>query len=72
MGHGDRKRKPQAQARALCGNEIPVVLGGTLTEIAIRQGRVDGLIAWLSELGLRHVEISDGTIDALRRSSSAS
>ena len=42
---------------------IPVVLGGTLTEIAIRQGRVDGLIAWLRELGLRHVEISDGTID---------
>jgi len=42
---------------------IPVVLGGTLTELAIRQGRVDGLIAWLRELGLRHVEISDGTIE---------
>ena len=41
---------------------IPVVLGGTLTEIAIRQRRVDGLVAWLRELGLRHVEISDGTI----------
>lgn len=44
-------------------NDIPVVLGGTLTEIAIRQGRVDGLVAWLRELGLRHVEISDGTIE---------
>lgn len=43
-------------------HDIPVVLGGTLTELAIRQGRVDGLVAWLSELGLRHVEISDGTI----------
>jgi phosphosulfolactate synthase len=42
---------------------IPVVLGGTLTELAIRQGRVDGLVAWLRELGLRHVEISDGTIE---------
>ena len=42
---------------------VPVVLGGTLTELAIRQGRVDGLIAWLHELGLRHVEISDGTIE---------
>jgi phosphosulfolactate synthase len=41
---------------------IPVVLGGTLTEIAIRQGRVEGLIGWLRELGLRHVEVSDGTI----------
>lgn len=41
---------------------IPVVLGGTLTELAIAQGRVDGLVAWLRELGLDHVEISDGTI----------
>ena len=41
---------------------VPVVLGGTLTEIAIRQGKVEGLIAWLRELGLRHVEVSDGTI----------
>jgi phosphosulfolactate synthase len=43
-------------------HEIPVVLGGTLTELAVRQGRVEGLIAWLHELGLRHVEVSDGTI----------
>jgi phosphosulfolactate synthase len=43
-------------------HDIPVVLGGTLTELAIAQGRVDGLIAWLRELGLRHVEVSDGTI----------
>ncbi len=42
--------------------EVPVVLGGTLTELAIRQGRVEGLIGWLRELGLRHVEVSDGTI----------
>jgi len=41
---------------------VPVVLGGTLTELAIRQGRVDGLVAWLRELGLEHVEVSDGTI----------
>ena len=41
---------------------VPVVLGGTLTELAIRQGRIDGLASWLHELGLRHVEISDGTI----------
>lgn len=41
---------------------VPVVLGGTLTELAIAQGRIDGLIAWLRELRLEHVEISDGTI----------
>jgi phosphosulfolactate synthase len=52
--------KPKLERYAARG--IPVVLGGTLTELAIRQGRVDGLIAWLRELGLRHVEVSDGTI----------
>jgi phosphosulfolactate synthase len=52
--------KPKLELFAAHG--IPVVLGGTLTEVAIRQGRVDGLIAWLRELGLRHVEVSDGTI----------
>jgi len=52
--------KPKLERYA--AHEVPVVLGGTLTEIAIRQGRVDGLVAWLRELGLRHVEISDGTI----------
>jgi phosphosulfolactate synthase len=43
-------------------HDIPVVLGGTLTEIAIAQERLDRLIAWVHELGLRHFEISDGTI----------
>jgi phosphosulfolactate synthase len=52
--------KPKLQRYDAHG--VPVVLGGTLTELAIRQGRVDGLIAWLRELGLRHVEVSDGTI----------
>jgi phosphosulfolactate synthase len=52
--------KPKLERYAAHG--IPVVLGGTLTEIAIRQGRIDGLIGWLRDLGLRHVEISDGTI----------
>jgi phosphosulfolactate synthase len=43
-------------------HDIPVVLGGTLTEIAITQGKLEELIAWLRELGLGHVEVSDGTI----------
>jgi phosphosulfolactate synthase len=41
---------------------IPVVLGGSLTELAIAQHRLEPLIAWVHELGLRHFEISDGTI----------
>jgi phosphosulfolactate synthase len=44
-------------------HDIPVVLGGTLTELAIAQRRLDGLVAYLKELQLRHVEVSDGTID---------
>jgi phosphosulfolactate synthase len=41
---------------------IPVVLGGTLTELAIQQDRVDQLSRWLDELRIGHVEVSDGTI----------
>ena len=43
-------------------HEIPVVLGGTLTELAIRQERVEQLIVWLRTLGIERVEISDGSI----------
>jgi phosphosulfolactate synthase len=41
---------------------IPVVLGGTLTEVALLQDRLDGLVQFVRELGLRHVEVSDGSI----------
>jgi phosphosulfolactate synthase len=41
---------------------IPVVLGGTLTELAIAQRRIERLVAWLHELDVKHIEISDGTI----------
>ncbi len=41
---------------------IPVVLGGSLTELAIAQDRFEELIEWVKQLGLRHFEISDGTI----------
>lgn len=41
---------------------VPVMLGGTLTELAWLQGRVDELRAWLEELGLEHVEVSTGTV----------
>jgi phosphosulfolactate synthase len=43
-------------------HKIPVMLGGTLTELAISRGRFEELIAWVHELGLRYFEISDGTI----------
>src|SRR2546421_7747599 len=40
---------------------IPVMLGGTLTELAISQGKLEQLIGWLRALGVDYIEISDGT-----------
>jgi len=42
---------------------IPVMFGGTLTELAIAQDCLDALVARLHELSLDHIEISDGTIN---------
>ena len=46
--------------------EKPVVIGGTFLEAVIAQDRIDEYKAWLDELGLTHVEISDGVIDLPR------
>src|SRR5688572_20880970 len=43
-----------------------VVIGGTFFEVVLASGKVDEYKRWLEELGLTHVEISDGVID-LRR-----
>ena len=42
---------------------VPVALGGTLTELAWLHGRLDDLADWLDELGIRHVEVSSGTLE---------
>jgi phosphosulfolactate synthase len=42
---------------------VPVMLGGTLTELAWLQGKVDGLASWLEELGIEHVEVSSGSVE---------
>jgi phosphosulfolactate synthase len=44
----------------------PVVIGGTFFEAVLTQGKLDEYKAWLRELGLTHVEISDGVIDLAR------
>jgi phosphosulfolactate synthase len=44
----------------------PVVIGGTFFEVVYAKGRLDDYKQWLTELGLTHVEISDGTIDIPR------
>ena len=52
----------EAKLERYRAHRVPVVLGGTLTEVAIAQRKLDGLVAWVHELGLAHVEVSDGTI----------
>ena len=44
----------------------PVVIGGTFFEVVYALGQLDEYKQWLTELGLTHVEISDGTIDIPR------
>jgi phosphosulfolactate synthase len=42
--------------------DIPVVLGGTFWEVCWAQNKLDEWKRWVTDLGLRHVEVSDGTI----------
>jgi phosphosulfolactate synthase len=46
--------------------EKPVVIGGTFFEVVYAQDRLDDYKQWLRELGLSHVEISDGTVEIPR------
>ena len=46
--------------------EKPVVVGGTFFEVVYVKDKLDEYKSWLSELGLTHVEISDGTVEIPR------
>jgi phosphosulfolactate synthase len=46
--------------------EKPVVLGGTFFEVVYVRGKLDEYKHWLQQLGLTHVEISDGTVEIPR------
>jgi phosphosulfolactate synthase len=46
--------------------EKPIVIGGTFFEVVYAKGRLDDYKRWLEELGITHVEISDGTIEIPR------
>jgi phosphosulfolactate synthase len=45
----------------------PVVLGGTFFEVVYVKDKLDEYKRWLAELGLTHVEISDGTVEIPRQ-----
>src|SRR3954467_242028 len=44
----------------------PVVIGGTYFDVVYAKDRLDDYKQWLRDLGLTHVEISDGTIEIPR------
>jgi phosphosulfolactate synthase len=44
----------------------PVVIGGTFFEVVYVKDRLEEYKQWLTDLGLTHVEISDGTVDIPR------
>ena len=55
-------RDLEAKLAAYRAHDVPVMLGGTLTELAWLHGRVDELCAWLDELGIDRLEVSSGVV----------
>jgi phosphosulfolactate synthase len=66
LGWGTAYVTPNLRAKLDVLREKPVVIGGTFFEAVLAQDKVDEYKAWLAELGLTHVEISDGVIDLPR------
>jgi len=52
---------------AICRDAgVAVCPGGTLLEIAVHQNRLDRYVEWLHELGIDHVEVSNGSLPLTR------
>jgi phosphosulfolactate synthase len=66
LGWGTAHVTPNLQRKLDVLRDKPVVIGGTFFEVVYARDRVDEYKSWLSELGLTHVEISDGTLEIPR------
>ena len=66
LGWGTAYVTPNLRAKLDVLREKPVVIGGTFFEVVYAKGKVDEYKGWLGDLGLTHVEISDGTIEIPR------
>ena len=66
LGWGTAYITPNLRRKLDVLKEKPVVIGGTFLEAVIAQDRVDEYKQWITELGLTHVEISDGVIEISR------
>lgn len=51
-----------AKLAAYRTHDVPVMLGGTLTELAWLHDRVDELCDWIDELGIDRIEVSSGCV----------
>ena len=66
LGWGTAYVTPNLKRKLEVLKEKPVVIGGTFLEAVIAQDKIDEYKRWITELGLTHVEISDGVIDLER------
>jgi phosphosulfolactate synthase len=66
LGWGTAEVTPNLERKLDVLREKRVVIGGTFFEIVYALGKLDEYKRWLGELGLTHVEISDGTVDIPR------
>ena len=66
LGWGTAYVTPNLQRKLEILKGKPVVIGGTFFEAVISQGKIDDYKRWLTELGLTHVEVSDGVIELPR------
>src|SRR3954471_15231196 len=66
LGWGTAAITPNLKRKLEVLRDKPVVVGGTYFEAVYAKDKVDEYKAWLRDLGLTHVEISDGTIDIPR------
>jgi phosphosulfolactate synthase len=66
LGWGTAYVTPNLGTKLDVLREKRVVIGGTFFEAVYAKGRLDDYKRWLHELGLSHVEISDGCVEISR------
>ena len=66
LGWGTAYVTPNLRRKLDVLRDKRVVIGGTFFEAVWARGKVDEYKRWLAELGLTHVEISDGAVEMAR------
>jgi phosphosulfolactate synthase len=66
LGWGTAYVTPNLRRKLEVLSDKPVVIGGTFFEVVYVKDKVDEYKRWLTDLGLTHVEISDGTVEIPR------